>query len=108
MKNKTNSGNFFEDFFVGQELKHATPRTISSGDVSLFIGLLGSRFVLHSSKEFAKRIGFKEAPIDDILTFNMVFGKTVPDISLNSPANLGYASCKFIQPVYVGDTIKTT
>lgn len=108
MKNKTNSGNFFEDFFVGQELKHSTPRTISSGDVSLFIGLLGSRFVLHSSKEFAKRIGFKEAPIDDILTFNMVFGKTVPDISLNSPANLGYASCKFIQPVYVGDTIKTT
>ena len=108
MKNKTNSGNFFEDFFVGQELKHSTPRTISSGDVSLFIGLLGSRFVLHSSKEFAKKIGFKEAPIDDILTFNMVFGKTVPDISLNSPANLGYASCKFIQPVYVGDTIKTT
>ena len=107
MKNKTNSGNFFEDFFVGQESKHSTPRTISSGDVSLFIGLLGSRFVLHSSKEFAKKIGFKEAPIDDILTFNMVFGKTVPDISLNSPANLGYASCKFIKPVYVGDTIKT-
>ena len=38
----------------------------------------------------------------------MVFGKTVPDISLNSPANLGYASCKFGAPVYVGDTIKTT
>ena len=37
----------------------------------------------------------------------MVFGKTVPDISLNSPANLGYASCKFGVPVYVGDTIKT-
>jgi|TARA_Y100000294_G_scaffold74807_1_gene70488 2-methylfumaryl-CoA hydratase len=108
MKNKINPGNFFEDFFVGQELKHSTPRTISSGDVSLFIGLLGSRFVLHSSKEFAKKIGFKEAPIDDILTFNMVFGKTVPDISLNSPANLGYAACKFIKPVYVGDTIKTT
>ena len=107
MKNKTNSGNFFEDFFVGQELKHSTPRTISSGDVSLFIGLLGSRFVLHSSNEFAKKIGFREAPIDDILTFNMVFGKTVPDISLNSPANLGYASCKFMHPVYVGDTIKT-
>ena len=56
VENKTNSGNFFEDFFVGQELKHSTPRTISSGDVSLFIGLLGSRFVLHSSKEFAKKI----------------------------------------------------
>ena len=108
MKNKTNSGNFFEDFFVGQELKHSTPRTITSGDVSLFIGLLGSRFVLHSSDEFAKKIGFKKAPVDDILTFNMVFGKTVPDISLNSPANLGYASCKFLKPFYTEDTIKTT
>ena len=60
MKNKTNSGNFFEDFFVGQELKHSTPRTISSGDASLFIGLLGSRFVLHSSKEFAKKLGLRK------------------------------------------------
>tara|TARA_B100000315_G_C14569931_1_gene584961 strand:- start:1298 stop:2368 length:1071 start_codon:yes stop_codon:yes gene_type:complete len=107
-ENKTNPGNFFEDFSVGQEIIHSTPRTITSGDVSLFIGLLGSRFVLHSSEEFAKKIGYLNSPIDDILTFNMVFGKTVPDISLNSPANLGYASCKFGVPVYVGDTIKTT
>ena len=105
-ENKTNPGNFFEDFSVGQEIIHSTPRTITSGDVSLFIGLLGSRFVLHSSEEFAKKIGYPNSPIDDILTFNMVFGKTVPDISLNSPANLGYASCKFGVPVYVGDTIK--
>ena len=107
IENKTNPGNFFEDFSVGQELIHSTPRTITPGDVSLFIGLLGSRFVLHSSNEFAKKIGYKSSPVDDILTFNMVFGKTVPDISLNSPANLGYASCKFGVPVYVGDTIKT-
>ena len=107
-ENKTSPGNFFEDFLINQELIHSTPRTITQGDVSLFIGLLGSRFVLHSSNEFAKKIGYKNSPVDDILTFNMVFGKTVPDISLNSPANLGYASCKFGDPVYVGDTIKTT
>ena len=108
IKNKTNPGNFFEDFSVGQELIHSTPRTITQGEVALFIGLLGSRFVLHSSNEFAKKIGYQNSPVDDILTFNMVFGKTVPDISLNSPANLGYASCKFGVPVYIGDTIKTT
>ena len=60
MKNKTNPGNFFENFSVGQELKHSTPRTISTGDVSLFIGLLGSRFVLHSSKEFAKKLDLRK------------------------------------------------
>lgn len=38
----------------------------------------------------------------------MVFGKTVPDISLNAIANLGYASGRFDQPVYPGDTLSTT
>jgi len=34
-----------------------------------------------------------------------VFGKTVPDISLNAVANLGYADCRFLKPVYPGDTL---
>ena len=37
--------------------------------------------------------------------FNIAFGKTVPDISLNAIANLGYAECKFLKPAYPGDTI---
>ena len=32
---KTNPGNYFEDFAVGQVFEHATPRTITSGDVAL-------------------------------------------------------------------------
>jgi 2-methylfumaryl-CoA hydratase len=34
-----------------------------------------------------------------------VFGKTVPDVSLNAVANLGYANCLFRKPVYPGDTL---
>jgi hypothetical protein len=33
---KTVTGNFFEDFTLGQEIVHATPRTVTVGDVSLF------------------------------------------------------------------------
>jgi 2-methylfumaryl-CoA hydratase len=33
------------------------------------------------------------------------FGKSVPDISLNAVANLGYAQCRFLKPVYAGDTL---
>jgi 2-methylfumaryl-CoA hydratase len=43
-----------------------------------------------------------------MLVFHIVFGKTVPDISLNAIANLGYASGRFGQPVYPGDTLSTT
>jgi len=34
-----------------------------------------------------------------------VFGKTVPDVSLNAVANLGYADCRFLKPVYPGVTL---
>ncbi len=107
MASKTNPGNFFEDFHIGQEMRHATPRTITTGDVALYTGLYGSRFAVSSSDEFARQIGFDGAPVDDLLAFHMVFGKTVPDVSLNAVANLGYAGGVFGAPVYPGDTVST-
>jgi 2-methylfumaryl-CoA hydratase len=102
---KTNPGNFFEDFHLGQEIVHAVPRTITTGDAALYIGLTGSRFAIPSADSLAQSIGFPQAPIDDLLLFHMVFGRTVADISLNAIANLGYANCKFGVPVFPGDTI---
>ena len=88
---KTSAGNFFEDFRLDQEIVHATPRTITTGDVALYTGLFGSRFAVTSADAFAERLGLPRSPIDDVLVFHVVFGKTVPDISLNAVANLGYA-----------------
>src|ERR1700689_3580329 len=102
---KTSPGNFFEDFRVGQVIRHATPRTVTSGDVALYNGLFGPRFAVQSSDVFAKAVGYPGAPIDDLLVFHIVFGKTVPDVSLNAVANLGYAGCYFRKPVYPGDTL---
>ena len=94
------AGNFFEDFKLGQEIVHATPRTVTVGDVSLFTALYGSRFAVQSSDAFAQSIGYPTAPIDDMLTFHIVLGKTVPDISRNAIANLGYADMRFLKAVY--------
>jgi 2-methylfumaryl-CoA hydratase len=105
---KNNPGNFFEDFRLGQVIAHATPRTVTTGDVSLYTALCGSRFAVQSSDAFARAIGYPQAPIDDLLVFHIVFGKTVPDISLNAVANLGYADCRFLAPVYPGDTLSAT
>lgn len=104
---KTNPGNFFEDFRFGQEIKHATPRTVTVGDVALYTSLYGTRFAVQSSDAFAKAIGYPRSPLDDLLTFHVVFGKTTPDISLNAIANLGYANCRFLKPVYPGDTLSS-
>jgi 2-methylfumaryl-CoA hydratase len=105
---KTSAGNFFEDFRLGQIIRHATPRTLTDGDVALYTGLFGSRFAVQSSNAFARAIGYRSAPIDDLLVFHVVFGKSVPDISRNAVANLGYAGGQFLSPVYPGDTLSAT
>ena len=102
---KTNAGRYFEDFAVGQVITHATPRTLTSGDASLYMGLYGPRFAVQSSDGFAQAVGYRLSPLDDLLVFHTVFGKTVPDISLNAVANLGYAECRFEAAVYPGDTL---
>lgn len=105
MSNKAFKGNFFEDFKIGAILQHPTPRTLSEGDFALYIASTGSRYPEFSSKKFAYDVGFEQWPIDPLLVFHIVFGKTVPDISLNAVANLGYAECKFHHPVKAGDSL---
>jgi len=102
---KAGVGRFFEDFHLGQELVHATPRTVGNGEAALYTALTGSRFALQSSDEFARSCGLARAPLDDLLAFHIVFGKTVPDVSLNAIANLGYADGRFLAPVHPGDTL---
>lgn len=102
---KTQAGNFFEDFRVGQIFPHATPRTVTLGDVAVYSSLYPTRFALQSSDEFARSLGYERAPVDDLLAFHIVFGKTVPDISFNAVANLGYADGRFLAPVFPGDTL---
>src|SRR6266511_1808531 len=99
---KTGAGNFFEDFRIGQVIRHATPRTITVGDVALYNGLFGPRFAVQSSDAFARAIGYPFSPIDDLLVFHVVFGKTVPDISLNAVANLGYAAGRVLDRLQAG------
>ncbi len=108
LSTKTNNGRFFEDFTLNEVIQHATPRTITAGDCSIYIALYGSRNPLFCSEPFAQSLGYKSTPVDDLLAFHIAFGKTVPDISVNAVANLGYADVRFIQPVFVGDTLSTS
>lgn len=111
--NKISAGRFFEDFVLNEVIQHTTPRTMTSGDGALYIALTGTRNPLHCSEPFAQSLGYTNngkpcAPIDDLLAFHIAFGKTVPDISVNAVANLGYADVRFLQPVFVGDTLSTS
>jgi 2-methylfumaryl-CoA hydratase len=105
---KTNPGNFFEDFTLGQVIEHATPRTVTDGDRAVYGAIYPTRFALPSSAEFAKACGLPQPPVEEPIGFHIAFGKTVPDVSLNAVANLGYAECRFHRPVLTGDTLSTS
>ncbi len=107
MTTKTRPGNYFEDFRLGQHLVHSPPRTVTVGDVAVYQALFGSRFAVNSSDPFARTLGLPAAPVDSMLAFHLVFGRTVADVSLNAIANLGYAGCRFGALLYPGDTLTT-
>jgi len=107
MNHKYSLGNFYEDLYPELEINHATPRTVTEGDQSMYIALTASRFPLHCDAEFARSIGFKRELVNDLLVFHIVFGNSVPDVSLNAIANLGYADVRFGVSVYPGDTLRS-
>ncbi len=104
---KTNPGRFFEDYTLGEVIRHAVPRTIGAGERALYHALYPARGALYSSDEFARSVGLAASPLDDLVAFHTVFGKTVPDISLNAVANLGYAEGRWLRPVWPGDTLRS-
>ncbi len=104
---KTNPGRFFEDYSLGEVIRHAVPRTVGAGERALYHALYPARGAVYSSDEFARSVGLAASPLDDLIAFHTVFGKTVPDISLNAAANLGYAEGRWLQPVWPGDTLRS-
>jgi len=104
---KTNPGRFFEDYVLGEVIVHAVPRTVGAGERALYHALYPARHAVYSSDEFARSVGLAASPLDDLMAFHVVFGKTVPDISLNAVANLGYAEGRWLRPVWPGDTLRS-
>ena len=108
MKNdKAATGRHFEDFKVGEIIRHPTPRTVTSGDKAVYQSIFPNRHAVYSSDAFAQSCGLPAAPLHELAGFHIVFGKSVPDVSRNAVANLGYANWLFRKPVHAGDTLQS-
>ena len=98
-------GDFFEDFRAGRVIRHAVPRRLTEGDRALYAALYPTRFALACSDSAARAVGLPGAPLEDLIGFHVGFGKTVPDVSLNAVANLGYAEGRFLRPLWPGEEL---
>jgi 2-methylfumaryl-CoA hydratase len=100
------TGNFLEDFQVGQVFRHKGGRTVNEGLLAHFTDFSMTTNPLHKNLRYARAYGFEGLVAPAGLVMAVAFSQTVEDISENARANLEYIDMRFGAPVYVGDTIE--
>ena len=98
-------GLYFEDFIVGQELRHSLSKTIFESDNNFFSLLTMSHHPVHTNMDYAVNNQHGKILVVGTLVFSLAVGITVPDISGKAIANLGYEDIKHLSPVFLNDTI---
>ena len=98
-------GRFLEDFQVGDVYRHAHGRTITQTDNTWFSLLTNNPHDVHSNADYASRTEFGKPLVVSTLTLAIVTGLSVPDVSQNAVANLGWENVRLPAPVFAGDTI---
>jgi itaconyl-CoA hydratase len=98
-------GRFLEDFTVGDVYRHAHGRTVTQTDNTWFSLLTNNPHDVHSNADYASRTEFGKPLVVSTLTLAIVTGLSVPDVSQNAVANLGWENVRLTAPVFAGDTI---
>ena len=98
-------GLYYEDFIVGDEIKHSLSKTIFESDNNFFSLLTMNHHPVHTNIDYAAKNQHGQILVVGTLVFSLAVGITVPDISGKAIANLGYEDVKHLNPVFLNDTI---
>ena len=98
-------GRYFEDFEVGHVYEHRPGRTLTDADNIQFSLMTMNQHPMHCDAHFAAQSEFGKLLVNSGLTLAIVVGMTVPEISGQAVANLGWQEIKLMAPVFSGDTI---
>ena len=98
-------GLYYEDFKVGDVYEHRPGRTITDADNIQFSLLTMNLHPMHCDANFAATSEFGKPLVNSGLTLAIVLGMTVPEISGQAVANLGWKDISLTAPVFPGDTI---
>lgn len=97
---------YFEDYEIG-EIRETLGRTITETDIVVHAGHTGDFFPHHMDAEFCKTQRFGARIAHGTMTFAIGVGLTATEI--NPVAfTYGYERLRFPNPVYPGDTLRTT
>lgn len=98
-------GLYFEEFVVGEEIKHSLSKTIFESDNNFFSLITMNHHPVHTNIDYASKNQHGKILVVGTLVFSLAAGITVPDISGKAIANLGYEDIKHLNPVFINDTI---
>lgn len=99
-------GRFFEDLDVGTTYEHAGGRTVDATDNAWFTLLTNNTNELHFNSEYARSGIHGRRLVNSCLTLAIATGLTVPGVSRNAAANLGWDDVRLPAPVFEGDTLR--
>ena len=100
------TGKYFDEFNVGEVIKHEITRTVTEVDNIMFSSLTLNMQPLHIDYEFASNSMHGKPLVNGMFTLSLMMGITVPETTLGTTeGNLGFSDIKFPAPVFYGDTI---
>jgi acyl dehydratase len=98
---------YFEDWTVGETIRHALRRSVTETDNLLITTLTHNTQPLHLDASAAAASEFGRILVNGIFTFGLMVGISVADTTAGSLiANLGYDAVRMPRPVFVGDTLR--
>lgn len=98
-------GLYYEEFEVGEEIRHSLSKTIFECDNNFFSLMTMNHHPVHTNVDYASHNQHGKILVVGTLVFSLAVGITVPDISGKAIANLGYEDVKHLHPVFINDTI---
>jgi len=97
----------YEDFVVGEVIRHAVTRTVTEADNLLFTTLTMNVQPLHLDSEFAAQSMYGQRIVNSIFTLGVATGIPVHETTLGTTlGNLGFREIEFPKPVFIGDTLR--
>jgi acyl dehydratase len=94
---------YFEEFELAHN-RRTNGRTVTETDIVLHAGQSGDFFPHHMDEEWCKTQPFQKRIAHGTLIFTIAIGLTA-DVINEKAMTYGYDRLRFIEPVFIGDTI---
>jgi len=98
-------GRYFEEFTIGEVIRHKASKTIFESDNNFFSLLTMNHHPLHINTHYANQSQQGQIVVVGTLVFSLVVGLSVPDVSGKAVANLEYEAVRHLAPVFINDTL---